>query len=142
MGFFARIKNSLIRLMYGRNGIDQLNMFLLWTSLLFNFLSFFVAHHVVWAGNLLYTLAEVLLILAIFRTFSKNLYKRRSENSSFMSVFAGYRRRRQTKAQQKADTAHKYFTCKHCKTVCRVPVGQGKIEITCPKCGAKIHAKT
>ena len=41
-----------------------------------------------------------------------------------------------------ADKAHKYFTCKNCKTICRVPVGKGKIIITCPKCGAQIHAKT
>ena len=41
-----------------------------------------------------------------------------------------------------ADKAHKYFTCKNCKTICRVPVGKGKIVITCPKCGAQIHART
>ena len=40
------------------------------------------------------------------------------------------------------DKAHKYFTCKNCKTICRVPVGKGKIVITCPKCGAQIHART
>lgn len=142
MGFLTRIKNGLIRLMYGRNGMDQLNIFLVWVGIILTILSSFVAHHVTWAGNILYTLSQVLLILALFRMFSKNLYKRRSENSSFMSVFAGYRRRKQMRAQQKADTAHKYFTCKHCKTVCRVPVGKGKIEITCPKCGTKIHAKT
>ena len=41
-----------------------------------------------------------------------------------------------------ADKDHKYFTCKTCGTVCRVPVGKGKIIITCPKCGAQIQAKT
>ena len=43
---------------------------------------------------------------------------------------------------RKADTDHKYFTCGTCKAVCRVPAGKGKIVITCPKCGAKIQAKT
>ena len=36
-----------------------------------------------------------------------------------------------------ADKEHKYFTCKTCRTICRVPVGKGKIVITCPKCGKK-----
>ena len=34
-----------------------------------------------------------------------------------------------------------YFTCR-CGAICRVPVGKGKIVITCPKCGAKIEAKS
>ena len=42
---------------------------------------------------------------------------------------------------RRADKDHKYFTCK-CGAVCRVPVGRGKIVITCPKCGQKINAKT
>ena len=41
-----------------------------------------------------------------------------------------------------ADKEHKYFTCRNCKTICRVPMGKGKVEITCPKCGAKIYGKT
>ena len=28
------------------------------------------------------------------------------------------------------------------KTICRVPVGKGKIIITCPKCGGSIHGKS
>lgn len=42
---------------------------------------------------------------------------------------------------RRADKEHKYFTCK-CGAICRVPVGKGKIVITCPKCGAKIEAKS
>ena len=41
-----------------------------------------------------------------------------------------------------ADKEHKYFVCKSCKTICRVPAGKGKVEITCPKCGGKIIAKS
>jgi len=41
-----------------------------------------------------------------------------------------------------ADKDHKYFTCKACGTICRVPVGKGKIIITCPKCGGQIHGKS
>ena len=43
---------------------------------------------------------------------------------------------------RRADRDHRYFVCKKCGAVCRVPVGKGKIIITCPKCGAQIHART
>ena len=41
-----------------------------------------------------------------------------------------------------ADKEHRYFTCKQCKTICRVPVGKGKIIITCPKCGHQFIKKS
>ena len=44
--------------------------------------------------------------------------------------------------KNRADREHRYFTCKNCKTICRVPIGKGRIVITCPKCGAQIQAKT
>ena len=37
---------------------------------------------------------------------------------------------------------HRYYKCKSCKTVMRVPKGRGKIEITCPKCRMKVIKKT
>ena len=41
-----------------------------------------------------------------------------------------------------ADREHRYFTCKNCKAICRVPAGKGRIVITCPKCGAQIKGKS
>ena len=41
-----------------------------------------------------------------------------------------------------ADKEHKYFTCKNCGAICRVPAGKGKIIITCPKCGAQIQGRS
>ena len=34
MGFFRQVGNALVRFMYGRNGVDQLNVALLWGYLL------------------------------------------------------------------------------------------------------------
>ena len=77
----------------------------------------------------------------LFRMFSKNLTKRRAENQKFMGWIWKARNNAAGAKARRADKEHKYFTCK-CGAICRVPVGKGKIVITCPKCGAKIEAKS
>ena len=130
--------------MYGRNGMDQLNR------------SLFSLYIVLWlAGSLVGLLAEsaalnvlvnglmwILVVLLFFRMFSKNLYKRREENQKWVNWLWKMKSNHAGAKARHADKEHKYFTCKGCKTICRVPTGKGKIIITCPKCGAKIEAKT
>jgi len=90
-------------------------------------------------------IADVLLwgvlVGLFFRMFSKNLPRRRAENQKWVNWWWRVRSSSGARARH-ADKEHKYFTCKQCKTICRVPVGKGKIIITCPKCGAQIHAKS
>ena len=143
MGVFQRIKNGLYRFMYGRNGMDQLN-----GALLRIYLALFVAQvlcsllRLDMGVLLLDVLLWALLLFICFRMFSKNLAKRRAENQKWVNwLWSGKNRRAGAKARR-ADKEHKYFTCKTCKTICRVPVGKGRIVITCPKCGAQIDAKT
>lgn len=144
MGFFREIGNALTRFMYGRNGTDSLNQALIWL-----YLGLWLAE-VVCASLLRLELAArminavnfLLIIYILFRMFSKNLPKRRAENQKWLT-WRRVRRNRQTGARERrADKEHRYFTCKSCGTICRVPAGKGRIEITCPKCGAKIQAKT
>ena len=142
--FFYRVQNAIARFMYGRNGMDQLNMGL------------FIAYLVLWLGrtvlgvfihsmlfhSLLNALTLVLCVVILWRSFSKNLAKRREENSRYLQWIGPKKSQFATYKAQKKDKDHKYFTCANCKTVCRVPVGKGKIVITCPKCGSKIQGKT
>jgi len=143
MSFFRKVGNAIVRFMYGRNGMDQMNVMLLRgylvlfavqlvCSLLKLYVPTLVCEILMWP----------LMFLILFRMFSKNLYKRREENSKFMQRIWRVKNRRTGARERHADKEHKYFTCKNCKTICRVPVGKGKIIITCPKCGAQIHAKT
>ena len=129
--------------MYGRNGMDQMNQALLrgyigilLAELLFNLLR--LRAPAIACEALLW----VLMVFILFRMFSKNLPKRRAENQKFWNWWCGVKSRNAGAKARHADKDHKYFTCKTCGTVCRVPVGKGKIIITCPKCGAQIHAKT
>ena len=142
MGIFQRMRNALARFMYGRNGADKLGMVILWFSVIVNLISSLLLrrHRVV--GSILYYVAMAMLIYTMFRLFSKNLGKRREENQKFVNWLWRMKSNRSGAAARHADKEHKYFTCKNCKTICRVPVGKGKVEITCPKCGAKIHGRT
>ena len=143
MRFFQNIRNAFARFMYGRNGIDQLNHALLRIYFAFYFLQIvFVMLHLDIPTAICKYLTYALMILLLFRIFSKNLYKRRAENQKWMRFAAQIRNDYTNAKARHADKSHKYFTCKQCKTICRVPTGKGKIVITCPKCGAQIHAKT
>ena len=144
MGVLYKCKMALQRLMYGRNGSDQLGRAAIVAALVLDVVSMFVIRnrHLQLVGILLYWVAMALLLDAICRAFSKNLYKRREENSKFLQWTWKVKNGRSAAKARHADTAHKYFTCKNCKTICRVPVGKGKVIITCPKCGAQIHGKT
>ena len=143
MGIFRKLGNAIARFMYGRNGMDQLN-----TALLRGYLVLFIAQMVFSLVKLRggAMVCEILLwplmVLIFFRMFSKNLYKRQGENTKYLNWIWGVKNKNAGAKARHADKDHKYFTCKQCRTICRVPVGKGKIIITCPKCGAQIHAKT
>ena len=143
MSFFQKIGNAIVRFMYGRNGMDQLNRVLFW-GYMGTFLAQALFSALRWQVPAL--LCEILLwplmVIVLFRMFSKNLPKRREENQKFVNWWWGVKSRNAGAKARHADKDHKYFTCKTCGTICRVPVGKGKIIITCPKCGAQIHAKT
>ena len=144
MGVFQRIGNALSRFMYGRNGVDQLNLALLWAYILL-----WIPQTVLVLAlrleilDILFDLVRLAVVVFMFyRIFSRDLSRRRSENQRFLNWWWRRKSSFQGARARHADKTHKYFTCKNCKTICRVPVGKGKIIITCPKCGAQIHAKT
>ena len=142
MGFFRKLGNAIVRFMYGRNGMDQLNRALFWV-----YIALWLAGSILSVMGLdalsaiFNVVLYVLLVVIVFRMFSKNLYKRREENSKFLQKTWKIRSQIGGAKARHADKDHKYFTCKQCKTICRVPVGKGKIIITCPKCRAQIQAK-
>ena len=145
MSFFRKIGNAIVRFMYGRNGTDQLNIALLWAWVALKVMQLIVnigPDSFAVIGVIFNWLDMAVLIVVLFRTYSKNLYKRREENSKWLRFWWKVKNAGKGAKERHADKEHKYFTCKSCRTICRVPVGKGKIVITCPKCGAKINAKT
>ena len=144
MGFFQRMGMAVARFMYGRNGVDQLNRALATAYLILFFVGMLISN-LLKSNALAYVftvLENILVLILLFRTFSKNLYKRRAENQRWVNWWWKIKSNNAGAKARHTDKDHKYFTCKQCKTICRVPVGKGKIIITCPKCRAQIQAKT
>ncbi len=141
MSFFQRIRNALARFMYGRNGADHLGLAMIWLAIAMNIVNIFIKQETVYL--IINMLATFLTILALLRMFSRNLDRRRAENTQFLNkVWWPIKRRFSAAKRQSQDKEHKYFTCPNCRTVCRVPRGKGKIVITCPKCRGQIHGKS
>lgn len=144
MSIFRKMQNGLYRFMYGRNGMDQLNR-----ALMILYLVLWIVQLIVVSvlqsdvvALLFEAVSTVLAVVILFRMFSRNLYKRRGENQKWMSWWWKLKNDQAGAKARHADKDHKYFTCKNCKAICRVPAGKGKIIITCPKCGSQIHGKS
>ncbi len=124
-----RIKQALQLFMAGRYGTDKLNTFILGLGLILCLVSMFVPATT--ANLVLTTVSYALMIWAIFRTLSRNTYKRYRENRRFLMLFDRIK-----------DREHRYYDCPKCRQLVRVPRGKGKIMITCPKCGEKFTKRT
>ena len=124
-----KFKAWLQRLMYGRYGTDKLNTAILVCGLVTCLLGCFIPVDSVRA---LLTLASyVLLGISLFRSFSRNTYKRYQENRRYLMLLDRIK-----------DRSHRYYSCPKCRQTVRVPRGKGKIAITCPKCREKFVKKT
>ena len=127
--FSARLSAALRGFMAGRYGTDKLNMVILSVGLAVSLLSVFFRHPPV--NLLLVVLSYGLMIWAIWRTLSRNTYKRYQENRKFLQL-----------VDRAKDRHNRYFDCPKCRQLVRVPRGKGKISITCPRCREKFIRKT
>ena len=127
--FFGRFSAALRNFMAGRYGNDHLNMALLGVGVVCSLLSMFI--RVAGANMFLTLISYIFLGLVIFRSLSRNTYKRYQENRKFMQIF-----------DRLKDRQHRYFDCPKCRQMVRVPRGKGKISITCPRCREKFIKKT
>jgi len=128
-GFFQKIGARIRRFMTGRYGTDKLNMTILIVGMLVSIVSNLMPWYIV--RLLMFLLSYGLLIWALFRTFSRNTYKRYDENRKYLMFLQRFK-----------DREHRYFDCPRCRQQVRVPRGKGKIAITCPKCREKFTKKT
>ena len=123
-----KISNWFRRFMSGRYGHDKLNSAVLWTGVAVAILAMFIPTVF---GLALHMLAYALVGIALFRTFSRNTYKRYQENRKFLIL-----------VDRIKDQNHRYFECPRCRQLVRVPKGKGKISFSCPKCKEKFVKKT
>jgi len=76
-----------------------------------------------------------LIILAVLRSFSRNIPKRRKENAVFMKYYGAVASFfKLQKRRIKDRKTHVYVKCPRCKSVLRLPKREGKNTAKCPKC--------
>ena len=127
--FLQQLSYKFRNFMVGRYGTDKLNMVILCAGLAACLVSAFFNNPQI---NLLMTAVSYgLMFWALFRSFSRNTYKRYQENRKFLQFF-----------DRLKDRDHRYYDCPKCRQVVRVPRGKGKIAITCPKCRERFVKKT
>ena len=137
MSFWNKCKQSIRKLMQGRNGADELSFTLLIAALIFTLLSS------MFPGIVFQLLSLVVYVLCIFRMFSRNIQARYAENEKFMRWWRPVSNRIRGAQGRFADRkTHCYFKCPECGQRLRVPKGKGKIMITCPQCHTKFDRKT
>ena len=135
-----RLRDRFIRFMYGRNGNDSLNSFLLVVACILLVVSGFLKGAL---RSVLYTPSLILLGISYFRMFSKNIYKRREENRKYLDMryrVFGYLKGIKERWVQRKD--YKFFSSPSCHATLRVPKGHGKIKIVCRKCGNTFTGKS
>ena len=135
-GFSSRLREmgmklalGLRRFMEGRYGNDKLNSALLGAAMVLVILALFLSNPLL--NLIVHAGAYVLMFWSIFRTLSRNTYKRYQENRRFLQFF-----------DRLKDREHRYYDCPKCRQMVRVPRGKGKIAITCPRCREKFVRKS
>lgn len=136
MGFFDKFRAAVSRFMSGRYGSDQLNLTMVIGALIVTTIGSLT-------GVYFLTLAaDALLLLAIFRMFSKERYRRAHENQVYLEKTQKVRRAATEWVNRvKNSRKYHYYTCPKCKQRLRVPRGVGNITITCKQCGTKFDKK-
>ena len=127
--FFQRLAQRTAAWMQGRYGNDDLGNALVALGIITMLASILPR-----CGWLSYV-ALAAMAVAIWRTCSKNVGKRRQENQKYLRLSAKPRRSYELgKKKWSNRKTTKYFRCKHCGQELSVPRGKGTMRVVCPKC--------
>ena len=132
----GNIKNKFKNFMSGRYGADQLYNVSIVICFILIVVNMFVRSSII--GTLLW----VVLILTVFRSFSRNIYKRQRENEKFMKIWKPFKTKGSlTMRRFKEIKTHRFRKCKYCKKVLRLPRKPGKHTVTCPSCHKEFEVR-
>ena len=132
-----RITQSIKKFMYGRAGVDKLTYALLIVALLANFFSMLMQSNIL---NLFYFVA---LVLAIYRTISKNIQQRNKENYVFENLWATVVAKFMGKKKEmEMKKIYCLFKCPRCSQKLRMPKNKGTVVVVCSKCKCEFQQKT
>ena len=140
--------------MYGRYGTDKLYHFTLAVALILlvaelvvnyalpeSLIKSYVALGLSISVILLYT-------WMVFRTMSRNIYKRRKENERFLKIcnalkrFFTFNTSYKTKSRNRDDATYIFRDCTKCGATLRLPRKKGRHKVNCPKCRHSFFVKS
>ncbi|MBW9152984.1 hypothetical protein [Clostridium estertheticum] len=125
----GNFKNKLAQFMYGRYGTDQLYIALIALYFVLVIVNAFIS------SAIISVLMFAILILIVFRTLSRNIYKRNMENEKFMKFFKPIKSKGSFELRRiKEIKTHRFRKCPHCKKMLRLKRLRGKHTVKCPSC--------
>ena len=130
------MKEKLYRFLAGRYGMDDLNKFLFALEILLIVLSFFVPNVII--AILFY----LVLVLYVFRSFSRNIVARSIENQRYVRIRSKITHTFKAFFRSLKDRSYYYYVCPKCSQIIRVPRNKGMITITCPSCRTQFDKKS
>ena len=136
-GQVLNFRDKIIRFMYGRYGKDELEVFLTVVFYIVFVLGLFIRSYI------MPIIMAVLLSVIIFRSFSRNIERRRDENNVYLKIRNPIKNffvlRRNIIRDRKT---HIYKKCPHCRAVLRLPRAEkGTHRVKCPKCSQFFEIK-
>lgn len=124
-------KSKINNMLKDSYGVDKLTIIQCLFGLLFSFSKYTLP------------LGLVFVVFGILRIFSKNKYKRYQELAVFENFILKLKQRfYSNKASVEQRKNYKIFKCPNCSQKLRVPRKQGKVTITCKKCGNEFKGKS
>lgn len=131
-----KIRQAIASFMYGRYGIDRLYWVLLGIWFVLSVGNMFV-------GSFIIALLEMaVMVLAIWRTMSRNIYQRRRENEQLTKCINSVNGAFSLTGQRIRDIGRKrYRKCKTCKAVLRLPINRGSHTVRCPRCAREFKVR-
>lgn len=129
--------NQLKKFMYGRYGIDQYTRAIIILGLIMTLISSLTRN------SIIMMLSYIPIVYAFYRILSKNIQKRSRENYIYCDIIRKIKVKiNNFKLLLIGTKTHKYYKCKNCRQMIRVPRGKGKISISCPKCKKEFVSRT
>lgn len=128
------MKNLISRIIYvfrDSYGLDKLSKYLIFLGVIL--------------GTNRYTaiLGLGIIVVAVWRIFSKNKFKRSQEDALFEKNLLLLKQKLfRSTTQVRESRKYKIFSCPNCAQKLRVPRKKGKLLITCKKCGTEFKGKS
>lgn len=139
----GNFRSRLASFMRGRYGVDALYwwsfgaILVLWiVRVVLTIFGFYIA------ARILSSLSTVILVIAVFRFMSRNIYKRSAENRKFMQILGKVKGKYILVRDRFRDRkTHVFKKCPSCGAMIRLPRRSGEHTVKCPKCSKRFDVK-